>query len=49
MSNEKNSLLVTVLKKAVGIPTGNSSCCSPAPKEAPEPKKESSGSCCGAR
>jgi hypothetical protein len=53
MSNEKNGLLITVLKKAIGVPTGNSSCCSAAvtaaPKEAPEQKTGKSGTCCSAR
>ena len=31
MSEQKNGLLVNLLKKAVGLPTSNSSCCSPAP------------------
>lgn len=31
MSEQKNGLLVNLLKKAVGLPTSNSSCCSTAP------------------
>jgi hypothetical protein len=53
MSQEKNGLLISVLKKAVGIPTGNSACCGPAPAPAPkdslEHKTDHTGSCCGAR
>jgi hypothetical protein len=52
MSQEKNGLLISVLKKAVGIPTGNGSCCGPAPvptpKESSEQKTEHANSCCSA-
>ncbi|HYF78250.1 MAG TPA: hypothetical protein VD973_14000 [Symbiobacteriaceae bacterium] len=52
MSEQKNTNpFVNLIKKAVGLPTGSSSCCNPAPaapaagdKEPPAPAK---GGCCG--
>ncbi len=55
MSEEKkNDVLVTLLKKAVGLPTGNSGCCGAVPVVAvqPEPaqpdiqEEEAASSCC---
>jgi|GEM_PF-4004584 len=59
MSEQKSNPLVTLMRKAAGLPTGTSSCCGsqvPAnmvpvaetPATAPAPKEtEESGSCCG--
>ena len=48
MSEKKTGAFTTLLRKAVGLPTGNSSCCSGAPTEAntAPAKAETSGGCC---
>ena len=46
MSEKTGGVLTNLLKKAVGLPTGDSSCCGPAPAPAPE-QKAAPSSCCG--
>ncbi|HYF92850.1 MAG TPA: hypothetical protein VD969_11455 [Symbiobacteriaceae bacterium] len=45
MSEQSGSTLKNLLKKAVGLPTGQSSCCGPAPAPAPEKSGAQSGCC----
>ncbi len=37
---DKPNLLVTLLKKSVGMPTGGAGCCGPALNEAPAPGED---------
>lgn len=59
MSESKRSVLVDIIRKAVGLPTGAQSCCTSGGAEAEKPVasccgggtaqvKQSSAGCCGA-
>lgn len=48
MSAKQDGTLVTLVKKALGLPTGQSSCCSAVPAaQTPSPAPKSESKCCG--
>lgn len=56
MTEKRDGLFVTMLKKAVGLPTAKSGCCGPVPATETKAKQEScctagtdksTGNCCG--